>query len=275
MSIVKWKKLIYVAITGLLAILIVVTIYIKIDTEFDNLPNQTQFTIKKDNQPIEIGIIGDSWVAGNKLDKAISDSLSAAGITANVTSSGHPGAKSRKIFRNLFSDVNEPYSSRSLWENKHLDYMIILAGINDTAGHIGSEFYAHHMLNIVMFAQSVGIFPIIVEIPEYNIENAPPEGTFSFFKRLIYQGVFDGMQNNVIANYRLTLSEKLLAELKDYSYFIVNFDPFISDYNEANGLYANALHLNERGYRMLGSYIGEDLVKVINLETERYRIEIF
>lgn len=261
MKIVNWKILSYVVITGLLAILIVVTIYIKIDTEFDTLPNQTQFTVKKNNQIIEIGIIGDSWVAGNKLDKSIYDSLKAAGINANVTSSGHPGAKSRQIFRNLFSDLNEPYSSRNLWENKHLDYMIILAGVNDTAGHIGSEFYTHHVLNIAKFAQSVGIFPIIVEIPEYDIENAPPEGALSFFKRLIYRALFDGMQNNVIANYRLALAEKL-TELQDYSYLIVKFDPFITDYNDAKDLYANALHLNEKGYRMLGSYIGEELAKI-------------
>lgn len=261
MNIIYWNRFKIIAISILVIILIFVTAYIKVDTGFDTLPNQIQSTVlnQGDGQAIRVGIIGDSWVAGQKLDQSIHDSLRTAGIDASVISFGHPGAKSRQIFRNLLSESAAPYSSRSLWEGKHLNYMIILAGVNDSAGHIGAEFYGHHMLNIVKFTQSIGAFPIIVEVPEYDIENAPPEGALSFVKRLLYKALYDGMQDDVIVGYRHALSEKLNTLPKN-SYLIVKFDPFIKDYSEAKNLYANALHLNKQGYQRLGTYIGTQLV---------------
>jgi hypothetical protein len=51
---------------------------------------------------LTIGIIGDSWVAGEKLDSLLHNGLLEKGFKNKIISSGHPGAKSKLIYQNLF-----------------------------------------------------------------------------------------------------------------------------------------------------------------------------
>ena len=44
---------------------------------------------------LSIAIIGDSWVAGKKLDSLLHVDLLEFGVKNNIISSGHPGAKSK------------------------------------------------------------------------------------------------------------------------------------------------------------------------------------
>ena len=50
---------------------------------------------------LTIGIIGDSWVAGGKLDTVLYNDLFSNGLSSVVISSGHPGAKTKLIYQNL------------------------------------------------------------------------------------------------------------------------------------------------------------------------------
>ena len=241
-----------------------VPLYIKNDRAFDTLPNLSLLSLSDSwAEQIKIGIIGDSWVAGQKLDQAIHDSLKGAGIDAEVVSSGHPGAKSRQILRDLFGSKSEPYSSRSLLDDHELDYLVILAGVNDTAGHIGADFYAHHMFSIIKLSQTRAIFPIIVEVPEYGIEDTPSEGVLSYTKRLLYKLLFDNMKENVINDYRHALKTKL-AEMQEETFAVVSFDSVVEGYSHAKSLYANPSHLNKSGYIKLGTHIGEKIAEVHN-----------
>ena len=47
---------------------------------------------------LTIGIIGDSWVAGGKLDSLLNNGLLEKGFQNKILSSGHPGAKSKLIY---------------------------------------------------------------------------------------------------------------------------------------------------------------------------------
>ena len=84
-------------------------IFIKVDRSLDDLPHLDLRETPNDwAAHIKIGIIGDSWVAGNKLDGFIIEGLKTAGIEAEAISSGHPGARSRQIYRDLLADEAKP-----------------------------------------------------------------------------------------------------------------------------------------------------------------------
>ena len=147
---------------------------------------------------VKIGIVGDSWVADNKLDQAVLDAMSASGVQAEVVSSGEPGAVSRQIYRNLISESTNPYYAGYILMDKDIDYLVVVAGINDTVEHMGSKFYAHHMRNIIKTIQMRGIHPVILEIPEYGIEITPSKSFLNYAKRLVYRYLHDKGDHDVI-----------------------------------------------------------------------------
>jgi lysophospholipase L1-like esterase len=152
--------------------------------------------------------------------------------------------------------------------DEDVDYLVVVAGVNDTAGHIGRDFYAHHILCIIKAAQARGIHPVIVEVPEYGIEDIPAWDFLRYAKRLIYRAVYDGMERDVIMAYREALRQSLTpAMLEDMS--IVYFSSLIKDYSEHMELYANPSHLNREGYQKLGHMIAENIIDSHNNRLQR------
>lgn len=251
---------------SLFSLVVITTVYIQIDRYFDSYINiPPKITTKKLGTNIKVGIVGDSWVAGQKLDQAVQATINSDGFDTTIISSGQPGAKSRQIYRNLISEKSNPFSSNYILMDEDLDYLIVVAGVNDTAGHIGCDFYTHHMLCIIKTAQVRGIYPVIVEVPEYGIEATPAENPLSYTKRLLYRIIFDDMNQDVIEKYRKSLRELLAAEkIKDIS--VVSFSSIANDYSEHTDLYANPSHLNDEGYKQLGCEIGANIV---TLQTSR------
>jgi hypothetical protein len=139
-----------------------------------------------------------------------------------------------------------------------INYMVIIAGVKDTVGHIGKDFYSHHMLMIIDAIQSRGIHVVVVEVPEYNIENTPAEGFLSYMKRLIYRILFDDFQHNVIKEYRDDLRQQItLGRTVNMTW--VSFDPIAENYDQHKDLYNGAAHLNKRGNQFLGELIAENI----------------
>lgn len=237
----------------------VIAYYIMADRYFESHADiQPRYVVEDWGANVKIGIIGDSWVAGQKIDQAVQDALAASGISATVISSGHPGAKSRQIYQDMIAKEVTPFSSNHILMDEDLDYLVVVAGVNDTAGHIGSDFYAHHMLCIIKAIQARGIYPIIVEVPEYGIEDTTEIGILSYMKRSVYQIFFDGMQQDVIDRYRQSLRQRLASE-KIENVFIISFSSVVDDYSKHIGLYANPSHLNDEGYQKLGHAIGANV----------------
>lgn len=69
-------------------------------------------------EKLRIGIIGDSWLVREKLDSLVERKLSEKGMSAEVFSSGNPGATSKVIYENLFKEENEDFSSRKVIEGQ-------------------------------------------------------------------------------------------------------------------------------------------------------------
>lgn len=253
------KALLVVAATGLIG-LILCAVYIQKDTSLDSLQRVSARTTSSElDEQVKIGVIGDSWVAGQKLDRAIEETVTTSGFETVVLSSGHPGAKSRQIYRNLFLERGDKNSSNALFLDDDLDYLVVVAGVNDSAGHIGKTFYAHHMGLIVQAALARGIKPVIVEVPEYGIEDTPSVGLLSWGKKSIYLWLFDNGNVDVIREYRKALREELQASGIAEKVLLVNFSSITDDYNSSKDLYANPSHLNHDGYTKLGKLIAHNI----------------
>lgn len=246
-----------VAIFGLAG----VVAYVVRDRSFDACTDIAKRNSTKNAKPgIKIAIIGDSWVTERKLDAAVADGLSAAGIKAEIVSSGQPGAVSRDIYRNLTSEKATLYSCRHFLKDGGIDYIVVLAGANDTVEHIGSDYYAHHTLCIIRGIQARGIYPIVVEIPEYGIEITPPKSFQNYAKRLIYRVLYDGGRHDVIQAYRNALLAGLTPDMKQ-NLTIIEYAPLSINYADTLDLYENPNHLNEKGYRKLGHMIAEAVAR--------------
>jgi hypothetical protein len=238
-----------------------VFLYIERNRSLDALPKFSQRSPPNNFEPsVKIGIIGDSWVAGKDMGQVVRNSLLTLGIPSDVVSSGHPGANSRQIFRDLISEGTEPYSSRNLLLDEGLDYLVVVAGVNDTAGHMGKDFYAHHILQIIRVAQLCGVYPLVLEVPEYGIEDVPGNGFFSSVKHTIYRLLFDGTKKDVISDYREALQKNIPFTIKK-EMTLVSFDPFVQNYSEKKDLYANPSHLNKEGARQLEVYLAQEIAK--------------
>jgi lysophospholipase L1-like esterase len=256
----RLKKVLLLILAAGLVGLILCAVYIQSDTLLDSPQIVTTQTASSElHDQIQIGVIGDSWVAGQKLDRPIEQTIAASGLKTVVLSSGHPGAKSRQIYRNLFLEKDVKNSSNALFMDEDLDYLVVVAGVNDSAGHIGKKFYAHHMFLIVQAALARGIKPVIVEVPEYGIENTPSVGFLSWGKKSLYLWLIDKGNVDVIKEYRNALREKILASGIEDKALLVDFSPITDDYNTSKDLYANPSHLNHDGYSKLGKLIAQSI----------------
>ncbi len=257
------KAIIGIAVASLFCIGLS-AVYIQRDVSFDKAYHvETRTRPYNWAEHIKIGVIGDSWVASQKLDHSIAESMMVSGIPAEVVSSGHPGAKSRQIYRNLLNNnQSSPYSSNHLLTDEDMDFLVIVAGVNDNAGHIGKEFYAHHMLLIIQAALDRGMTPVVVEVPEYGIDETPAVGLLSWGKRAIYLRLFDNGKVDVISDYRRSLRDRIPSAIKEKAIF-VEFTSIAYNYDSSKSLYANPSHLNKDGYEMLGRLITDTLLRAI------------
>ena len=199
---------------------------------------------------VKIGIIGDSWVEGKKLEVSVQQLLATKGLNAEVVSMGHSGVKSRQLYRDLLAEPTTPYSSRELLEDDDLDYLVIVAGVNDTASYIGKDFYAHHR----------GVETLCIEVPDYGIDSLPFTSVSSWGKQLLFRYLFDGGKVNVIEDYRKELLAGLATLSKPVT--VISFDPNIWHYELKSNLYVNPSHLNQEGCDELSSLIADALIKL-------------
>ncbi|MBB6370943.1 SGNH/GDSL hydrolase family protein [Chryseobacterium shigense] len=220
----------------------------------------------KPENGLQIGIIGDSWVVRQNLDSLLQKKLLDKGIHSEIYSSGNPGAKTKKIYENLFKDDNEEFSSRKVIEKKP-DYCIVIAGVNDAATCMGPEFYTHHMLMIIKTLLHYNIRPVIVSLPEFGVEeNFKSKNVISSLSNRSAELVLNGGDQFKIPDYRNALLEELKHDGLDKKITILNFDEVTPDYDKDKGLYADPLHLNKLGYQKFSEFLAKGMV---NLESTK------
>ena len=220
---------------------------------------------KREHAPREgtprIALIGDSWIAGNDLDPHITQVLREQGWDIELDSFGQPGARSKKIYQNLI-DEDPQFSSRPvMFADDPYDLVVVVAGVNDSAGYMGADFYVYHMGLIITALIERGSIPVIVELPEYGIEETDSSNPVGYVRRRIFRHLFNDSKINVIPDYREELKAYLLGSgFTDEDYLFVDFDQVASDYNESLEIYRKDLvHLNEKGNKQLSSAIAAEI----------------
>jgi lysophospholipase L1-like esterase len=214
---------------------------------------------------LTIGIIGDSWVAAGNLDPFIKNSMSLNGRHCVIYSAGLGGAKTKQVYMNLFAPEKDFFSSAFIKE-KQVKYCVVCCGVNDSFGQFGKRFYSKNMCMIIKELLKYNIKPVIVELPEYGVEelynklhivNKIKNQIFAFFTSK------NGLDN--IREYREALAEEMKKQLLYDKIVFVDFDAVCSDYPKCSYLYTDHLHLTDQGYSKLADEIANgictDLVK--------------
>lgn len=169
---------------------------------------------------IKIALIGDSWVAGKKLDNFLASYLRKDGWEAEIISFGQRGARSKIIYENLFKPNSEENSSQEVLFGEPVDICVVIAGVNDTSSYIGADFYAHHVSLIVDSLRKRGIFPFILEVPEFGIEEAESKNPIGFLRRHLMRIVYHAGKVDVINDYRVSLNKILTEKFQPDQYAI-------------------------------------------------------
>ena len=242
--------------------------YIRIERALDPLP-QLAYRVPASHETnrILVGIVGDSWVAGEKLNSTLANALSGRGIDCRVLSSGHPGANSRQVYRNLNStalgqklgETREKLSAQSILNDPGLHYLVILAGVNDTAGHYGKDFYSHHMMAMITLSEQRGIIPVVVELPPFAVERVQRQGLLSEAKATLFRHLFDDGAANSIAAYRQALQERIATS--DLKTAVLVPTETLLQHGTNTHLYSNPSHLNLDGTAQLARGIGQAIIR--------------
>jgi lysophospholipase L1-like esterase len=249
-------------IAATLLIVLALSFYLYDRFSFTNEEHYTSIPKNRDSV-LTIGIIGDSWAFGGELDSILSKSLETRGLNVQVISSGHPGSKSKAIYKNMFADSGELNSSRFVLE-ANPEYCIVLAGVNDATGQLGPDFYAHHMTLIIKALKHYNIKPVILELPEFGIvEYINQEGfignRYKAFAKFTNAGEIDN-----IKTYRAALNSRLKSENLRNDILFIDFDPICEDFNNCRTLFADFAHLSTEGKKLLSQRIINELDKDLN-----------
>lgn len=218
-------------------------------------------SIKKDSLTT-LGIIGDSWVANNRLDNVLHKELTKQGFNCKIISSGQPSARSKVIYQNLFKGADVKYSSRYIIEAKP-EYCLIVAGVNDISAQIGKRYYSFHIVQIIKTLLHYNIRPILISLPEFDIETTINKMTPALKTRnFILEKVNNGNRENSIALYREFLSSKLTKQNLIDSILIIDFDKVCSDYSQCKNYYKDSAHLSAIGNQKLCEIIVDEMKKL-------------
>lgn len=216
---------------------------------------------RSNDDTIRVAYIGDSWAFFHQpYDQRISDSLTnRLQRPAKVTSLGFCGRSSKEVYHNIF-DKPEMVTFLS----KGYDYCFVSLGINDANKKMSTNYYKESMACIIQFLLTNQIIPIILEIPDYDIERMyrweiPSRKLLRPFSRFV-----TGTPINCKKEFRQALDELLTekeygekVQVIRYKTWNDNFAEDLKNYYKGDGI-----HLNDKGYAKLDSCIVNICVKL-------------
>lgn len=228
---------------------------------------QTYYSINDiphDSATIRIGMIGDSW-ASIALQYGFNDYLDSLlheqDIPSETLIKGIPGAKTKAIYLNLFSEKASE-SFKYIIQHRP-QYCIVSAGINDLHGQYGEEYYKHNLLLIIKALLHYDIKPIILEIPYfYNLEQYK---VYGFPRRSAYRMLSlihsCNFRMDNLLHYRKSLVEALKKEQLEDRIIYISTDSILQNKKD---LYTDNMHINKEGYHLLGVAIVQQITNDID-----------
>lgn len=223
---------------------------------------------KNKDDTIRVAYIGDSWAFfHHPFDKRITDSLSnKLNHPAKVTSLGFCGRSSKEIYWYFF-DKPEMVTYLS----KGYDYCFVSAGINDSNKKMSPNYYKQSMYCIIQFLLANEITPILLEIPDYDIERMYRHEMPSRKPLRLLSRHVTGTPINCKQEFRQALNELLMdkkygnrVQIIRYKTWNNNYDDDLKKYYQGDGI-----HLNDKGYAKLDSCIVETCVKLHHARNDK------
>lgn len=227
-------------------------------------PKQREpYKLLQQDDTIRIAYIGDSWACFHHdhhcLIPAIIEGMCQR--PTRVYSCGLSGKTSKIIYEALFQDGE----LKQFMQSRGYDFCIISAGINDTHGKVCANYYKRSMDYIIQFMLANYIHPIIIEIPDYDIENAFRRRKFD----KILLGQLSMMINDVPINckqlFRNALNKLILENGYQDKVSIIRYKSWNNNYSEdLKKLYlTDGVHLNDYGNEVLDSIIAKVIINRI------------
>ena len=237
--------------------------------------------MRHDDDSFRVIMIGDSWVyfyetlgRDSVLEQTLKNMLDNRKVT--VATKGKGGAASGDIYEQMSADrmmateFDLNNCSQPMIE-KGADYCIISAGINDARQRRGKLYYVTNYLHIIQTLLSGGIRPVVMEIPDVEVNEAYEGNTLYYQIRSWLVMRFLGTELYGTADYRLALRDSLKAHYLMDSIVYVSAASWNPDgWRDKRDIYTNDhFHLNLAGYALLDSVFAAEIVKDYRLRKKQ------
>lgn len=228
-------------------------------------PPQTYkpYTItKRNDDTLRIAYIGDSWANYHTpFDSTMSQMAEAIlHIPVKVSSYGICGLTSKEIYEEIF--VND---RMRLFLSRGYDYCFISAGINDTYKKMSIKYYKESIDNIIQFMLANQVTPIILEIPNYDIEKAyyNQKPSRKLLRRVSMK--ITGTPMNCKQTFRNALDELIQRKYKNNEIQVIRYKEWNGHFHtDQDKLYQeDGMHLNMKGYEALDRCVIDHLYRLL------------
>lgn len=236
---------------------------------------------RHDDDTLRVIMIGDSWVYFHetlrrdstlelKIKKAIGHKR------VHLVAKGTGGAVSGEIYERMSAErmwatENDLNNCSQPIIEKGADYCIISAGINDARQRRGKQYYVTNYYHIIRMLLSYGIRPVVMEIPEVEVDEAFGGNTlyYQLRSRLVMRMLKTSLYGT--HDYRQALKDSLtIHHLMDSIVYIpaASWNP--EGWRDKRNIYTDDhFHLNLAGYELLDSTFAAEIVRDYRLRKRR------
>lgn len=220
---------------------------------------------QKHDDTLRIAYIGDSWAFMHRehnclIPKILEDSLH---VPIKVHSYGICGQTSKEFYESLFNNSD----LKCFMVKRNYDYCLISLGINDTYKKMSKDYYQQSMNNLLRFLLANNIYPILLEIPDYDIYKAYERQKLS---RKLLRIISMSINNTPVdckQLFRNALDNMIIENNYSDLLGIIRYKVWNDNKTkDLNTLFLNdGMHLNEKGYSKLDSCISEICIRKYRL----------
>lgn len=211
---------------------------------------------------LRIAFIGDSWAFLHQRHRCLIPSLIERNINrpAKVYSCGFCGLTSKEIYENLYEDIDLIH----FFQNRCYQYCIISAGINDANKKMSINYYQKSINGIFKFLIANNIHPIIIEIPNYDIEKlyrweSPVRKLLRHISIII-----NGIPLDCRQNIRNGLNDLIEKKYFNEDISVIRYKAW-NNHNKHDLVHlylSDGIHLNAKGYAKLDSTIANKILEL-------------
>ena len=254
------KVIIYIILVG--SVYILFNLAEKVYRYYVQTKQMTTYrTAQHNDDTIRIAYIGDSWAYMHQQHKQCLIPQMIKTHTHHPTkvySYGLGGRTSKEIYEALFEDSH----LMNHLEKQGCDYCFISIGINDINKKKSVQSYKESMNGIICFFLSNNVHPIILEVPDFNVDKAYQR--HPSYKKLInhLSMIVNKVPFDCKQMYRDALNDLIEERGYQNKISIIRYKSWNDDYTtDQKKLYKNdGFHLNDYGYAVLDSIIAKTII---------------